>query len=336
MAAPRPRPPRRTRRAALAAAALLLAGAATACGSSAADTGGGSSGSATLRVGVIGTKAELTGPTGYLHTEKKLLPLLRKAGFTAVKVYPFPNGPDLNQALVGGSLDVASYGDTPALVARGSGLATRLISLASVDNDASVVVRAGGPTSLKDLRGKKIAVATGSYMHRYLLGALQDEHVEPAEITHVYTADTQAPLERGDIAAAALPEVNARVFESKGFKVIDHLAEDHPDYAGTSATVSTDDFLSAHPGFVKLWRDAQDRGSRDALADFRRYQDFETTLDGFPAPLVRETTLKSQLPTSAVPKRGLQLLEGTKKFLVEQKFIKEDFDLGDWIADASG
>jgi ABC-type nitrate/sulfonate/bicarbonate transport system substrate-binding protein len=34
----------------------------------------------------------------------------------------FANGPDLNEALSGGSLDVGIYGDTPALVGRAAGL----------------------------------------------------------------------------------------------------------------------------------------------------------------------------------------------------------------------
>ncbi|WP_223290925.1 ABC transporter substrate-binding protein [Streptomyces avicenniae] len=314
---------------------LALVAAATGCSAEAADDAGGSGGN-TLRVGVIGSRAQLSGPIGYLDEQGELLPALAEFGFDAIEVSPFPNGPDLNQALVGGSLDVASYGDTPALVARGSGLDTRLIALGLVGNDASIVVRDDGPRSIEELEGRPIAVQTGSYIHRYLLGALQDADVEPSEILHIYTTDTEGPLERGDIAAAAMPQVNAEVFEQRGYRVIDHLAEDHPDYAGTSATVSTGGFLDEHPGFASAWQDLQDEGVRLAKADFTAYQDYAVSLSDFPEELVRATTREDQLPDSAFPERGLELLTGTKEFLVQQDFIDEDFALDDWIVDEDG
>ncbi|MFI7276566.1 ABC transporter substrate-binding protein [Streptomyces sp. NPDC049879] len=319
----------------LAAVALPLAltAAVSGCSDEAAGDSGDGGGGRTLRVGVIGSRAQLSGPIGYLDQQGDLLPALEEFGFDSVEVSPFPNGPDLNQALVGGSLDVASYGDTPALVARGSGLDTRLIALGLVGNDASIVVRDDGPRSIEELAGKPIAVQTGSYIHRYLLGALQDADVEPSEILHIYTTDTEAPLERGDIAAAAMPQVNAEVFEQRGYRIIDHLAEDHPDYAGTSATVSTGAFLDDHPGFAARWQELQTQGVELARSDFAAYQDYAVSLSDFPEELVRETTREDQLPDTAFPERGIELLTGTKEFLVEQDFIDEDFDLDDWIVD---
>ena len=35
--------------------------------------------------------------------------------------------------------------------------------------------------------------------------------------------------------------------------------------------------------------------------------------------------------TTTVTPEGLALLKGTKQFLVEQKFVRTDFDLDDWI-----
>jgi NitT/TauT family transport system substrate-binding protein/sulfonate transport system substrate-binding protein len=336
--APRPpalRPLRRLRRL-LASSALLtaLSLSATGCGGEATADSDGAKG--TLRVGVIGSKAELTGPLGFLNSEKKLLPELGKLGFAKIEVFPFPNGPDLNQALVGGSLDVATYGDTPALVARGSGLDTRLISVASVDLDASIVVRKDGPRSLDDLRGKKVGVQTGSYIHRYLLGALRDADVEPSEVPHIYTTDIQAPLERGDIAAAAVPQVNAEVFASKGFRILDHLAEDHPDYAGTSVTVSTSTFLESHPEFAGTWQRLQKTAVADARSHWDAYTDFAVSLSDFPPDVVRPTIREDQLPDAAYPERGLALLASTKKFLVREKFVKKDFSVAEWKADAAG
>lgn len=77
---------------------------------------------------MIGGGNRLTGPVGYLHAKGALAPLLAEAGVGDITVFSFPNGPDLNQALVAGELDLATYGVTPALVARGAGRPTRLIA----------------------------------------------------------------------------------------------------------------------------------------------------------------------------------------------------------------
>ncbi|MEV4102594.1 ABC transporter substrate-binding protein [Nonomuraea sp. NPDC049649] len=311
---------------AVAALAAVLAG----CGAGAQARPGETF---TLRIGVIGSGNRLTGPVGYLHDEDALVPLLGGVGAVgAVEVFSFPNGPDLNQALVAGELDLATYGDTPALVARGAGQPTRLIAQAAVGLDAAIVAKKDGPGSLRELAGRRIATQTGSYMHRYLLGALADAAVEPEEVVHIYAADVEAALERGDVDAAAVPAANVEALREKGYPVIDSLAADHPLYRGTSATVVTEDFLAARPGFVAVWQAAQVEATRRAKADWDGYLAFAVEVGGFPGGIVRKTTLQEQLPDTPFTGEGLALLEGTKAFLVEQGFVRKDFAIGEWIA----
>jgi ABC-type nitrate/sulfonate/bicarbonate transport system substrate-binding protein len=320
-------------RTALAALALLAAGAGLAgCGGGEA-AAGGEQAAFTLRIGTIGTGNKLTGPIGWWNSRQKLGPALSRLGVTDIKVVTFPNGPDLNQALVAGELDLASYGDTPALVARGAGQPTRLIAQASVNLDAGVLAKKnGGPASIRDLQGKKVAVQTGSYIHRYLLGALADAGVKPAQVIHLYATDTEAALERGDVDAAAVPAINYEVLKAKGYPGIDQASVDHPGYRGTSATVVTEKFLAAHRDIVATWQQVQRDSFKDAKANWAQYLAFAVTLVQFPPDLVRRTTLPEQLPDEPFTDAGLQLLEGTRGFLVEHKFVKKEFALADWIA----
>ena len=213
---------------------LALAG----CGGSPAES---SAGSFTLRVGAIGNGNKLSGPVGFLNSTGGLVTALSSLGVTGVKVVTFPNGPDLNQALAAGELDLATYGDTPALVARGAKQPTRLIAQAQIQLDAGILAKKdGGPASLADLGGKKVAVQTGSYIHRYLLGALGDAQIKPAEIVHIYSSDVEAALERGDVDAAAVPIANVEALKAKGYPLIDLASKDHPQYRGTSSTVVTE------------------------------------------------------------------------------------------------
>ncbi|GGJ79859.1 hypothetical protein GCM10010123_07120 [Pilimelia anulata] len=323
------RPPRRTAVLALAAAALL---AAAGCGGPADAEGDGPRGG-TLRIGAIGTGNKLTGPVGYLLAGGGLVPLLGGLGVTAVQVVTFPNGPDLNQALAAGELDLATYGDTPALVARGAGQPTRLVAQSQVNLDAGILARkGGGPTSLAGLVGKKVAVQTGSYIHRYLLGALADARVTPARIVHVYSTDVEAALERGDVDAAAVPAANVELLRAGGYPLLDTAARDHPRYRGTSATVVTEKYLAARPAVVAAWQAVHRAAHERARGDWPGFLAYTTSINGFPPAVVAASTRPEQWAAEPFTPAGLALLGGTKEFLAGQKFLKKDFTIDAWLA----
>ncbi|WP_280488690.1 ABC transporter substrate-binding protein [Nocardia farcinica] len=293
----------------------------------------------TLRVGVIGTGNVLTGTLGFAHQRGALLPALQPLGVDAIEVYSFPNGPDLNQALVGGRLDVATYGDTPALVAKGSGLPTRLLAVNAVGLNAGVVVRDPALRTLRDLAGKKIGVQSGSYIDRYLQGALRAEGIE-AELVHLLSADAEAPLTNGDVAAVALPDVNPssflQAFLAKGFRLVDSARENHPELAGTTAAVSSQPFLDTHPEFGPTWQRALTEANAYAAAHWEEYVAYEVAQSKAPEAVVRATAHPDYIPTGLFDEAGVRLLTGTKEFLVNQGKIRQDFDLHGWFYQPEG
>ncbi|WP_040872293.1 ABC transporter substrate-binding protein [Nocardia exalbida] len=311
--------------------ALLLA--VTGCG---ADDAGSATRAEikTLRIGTIGTGNVLTGPVGFAHQRGALLPALKPLGVDDIEVYSFPNGPDLNQALVGGRLDVATYGDTPALVARGSGLTTRLLAIAAVNYNAGVVAKDPAIRTLKDLAGRKIGVQSGSYIDRYLQGALKAEGIQ-AQLVHLLATDAEAPLNGGDIAAVALPDVNPssffRSFLAKGFHQVDSIHDNHPDLAGTSSSVSSQEFLDSHPEFGGAWQSVLVEANRYAKQHWDDYVNYEVAQSKSPEAVVRATARPSYIPDEIFAPLGIRLLTGTKQFLVEQKKIREDFSLEEWF-----
>nr|WP_245548666.1 ABC transporter substrate-binding protein [Gordonia sputi] len=318
---------------ALISASLLAGLALTACGGQ-QNSGAQRDVIDTLRVGVIGSANILTGPTGYAHSRGQLLPALSSLGVKNIEVVSFPNGPDLNQALVGGRLDVAQYGDTPALVARGSGLDTRLINIEQFNLNAGVVAKDPTIKTLKDLQGKKIGVPKGSYIDRYLQGALQEEGVT-AELVHLYPADQEAPLGAGEIDGAALPgvvpSVSLQMFELKGFHLVDSVYRDHPHLAGTSSTVAESGFLDKHPTFAATWQQLHASAVTYAKAHWNEYVDFEVKNSKAPAEAIRQAANPDGYSTEPFPDAGVTLLRGTKEFLVAKKSIKKDFSLDDWF-----
>ena len=288
----------------------------------------------TLRIGVIGSSNVIAGPVGFAHSRGELLEAFAPLGVNNVEVFNFPNGPDLNQALIGGRLDVASYGDTPALVARGSGLQTRLLSINQFDNDAGVVAKDPSIRSLADLAGKNIGVPKGSYIDRYLQGALAEQGIT-ANLIHLYPADQEAPLNSGEIDGAALPgvipSVALQTFEGKGFHLVDSVYRDHPDLAGTSVTVSSDQFLEKNPDFAATWQQLHASSVLYAKANWEEYLQFELGNSKAPEAAVRAAANPEGYSEEPFPARAVELLTGTKAFLVEQGSIEEDFELDSWL-----
>ncbi|WP_439029856.1 ABC transporter substrate-binding protein [Gordonia terrae] len=288
----------------------------------------------TLRIGVIGSSNVISGPVGFAHSRGELLEAFAPLGVNKVEIFSFPNGPDLNQALIGGRLDVANYGDTPALVARGSGLQTRLLTINQFNNDAGVVAKDPSIKTLADLAGKKIGVPKGSYIDRYLQGALAEQGIS-ATLIHLYPADQEGPLNSGEIDGAALPgvipSVALQTFEGKGFHLVDSVYRDHPGLAGTSVTVSSEQFLQKNPEFASTWRQLHAASVRYAKAHWDDYLAFELGNSRAPEAAVRAAANPQGFSEEPFPAPALELLTGTKAFLVEQGSIKSDFELDSWL-----
>jgi len=285
----------------------------------------------TLHLGVIGNSRTPTGPIGWAMHKGKLKPELAQLGITEVQTFNFPNGPDLNEALVAEKIDVGILGDTPAIVARANGIKTRLISQEQVGQNAWLLAKKNGPRSIAELKGQKVATSKGSYMHRYLLGLLQKNGIaEQVTVVHLLPNVAQAALERGDVAAIAAPTGTGPILISKGFPVLDEAAK-HPDLPGTSATVVTEAFLAKHPDFSKKWNQIKLEAVKDIKANSEEYYKFHSQVSGYPIDIVKASFSVKQFPEEPFSAQGLQLLEGTKRFLVSQKLAKSDFKLKDWI-----
>lgn len=288
----------------------------------------------TLRLGFISVnKVKVpTGPTGWAIHQGKLLPELQKLGITEVKTVSFPNGPNLNEAIVAGEVDVGIYGDTPALVAKAKSIPTRLISQEQVGMNAWLIGKKNGPRSLAELKGQKVATSKGSYLHRYLIGLLQKSGLSDGGVTvvHLLPSEAQAALERGDVAAMVAATGTGPLLKSKGYPVIDEATK-HPDLPGTSVTVATEGFLAKHPDFPQKWNQIKQASVKNIKANPEAYYKFHTEVSGYPIDVIKASFPIQQFPEEPFPTQGLQLLEGTKKFLVSQKLAESDFKLNDWI-----
>lgn len=203
-------------RLAVLAFAVGIAALGAGCGADTASTGSG--GPKTVRLGSF-SRAVDYGP--YLVAKQKgwfdeaLRPLSAKASFTE-----FDSAPAINEALATGRVDVVFEAAPPALVAKAAGIGVEVPAIsASVRQE--VLVRSGsGINDLRALKGKRIAVLTGTSSQYGLLKDLESAGLGKKDVQIVDAAppDAKAAFEAGKVDAWAVwpPFIQQEELAGKG------------------------------------------------------------------------------------------------------------------------
>jgi sulfonate transport system substrate-binding protein len=135
--------------------------------------------------------------------EKRLAPL-----GIAVEWREFPGGPQLLEALNGGSLDFGIAGEAPPIFAQAGGVPFVYVGTdqPAPTGEAILVAKDSPIHSVVDLKGKRIAFNKGSNVHYLVVAALEKAGLNAADIEPVYLApaDGRAAFERGSVAAWAI------------------------------------------------------------------------------------------------------------------------------------
>ena len=255
---------------------------------------------------------------------------LKKYGITKVNLYAFPNGPDQTESLISGRLDFGSLGDTPAILARSNGAATRLIAQNSTDNIGYLIGKKDGVKTVKELDGKTIAIQKGSFMHRYVIGLLEKEGVKDYKLVHMLRPDGEAALSRGEVDAMTNTGVNALNQISQGYIHLDD-ARSHPDLVGSSVTVVSEKYLEKFPDFPRIWNEIRLKALEDLLKHEEEYYKLAAEIQKTTPELFKQASPASAIKDTAFTEEGFKLLDGTKNFLVDQKLAQKDYSIQDWV-----
>lgn len=213
---------------------------------------------AIIRIGVAGVgtgNRPVTGGswTAVASDQGSLEEEFKKDGIAVKYTYFSGAGPAVNEALANRQLDFAYQGDLPALVAKAGGLKTKLILATNRYGPIYITVPADSTArSLKDLKGKRIAVFKGTngqlaFWKLLAARALKDTDFK---IINMQTYDGNAALLSHDIDAQvsgtdAFPLVDrgvAKIIEStKGDKKLGRL----------SHVLVTEEFEAKYPRIVQ-------------------------------------------------------------------------------------
>ncbi|RBO96748.1 hypothetical protein [Nocardia puris] len=95
--------------------------------------------------------------------------------------------------------------------------------------------------------------------------------------------------------------------------------------------VSSQAFLDTHADFGPAWQAALTEANTYAAQHWDDYVNYEVAQSKAPEAVVRAGADRTYIPDTPFPERGVTLLTGTKKFLVDEGKIREDFDLEEWF-----
>ena len=124
-----------------------------------------------------------------------------------VNAVTYSTGTDLNNAVVSGNVDVASFGSSPIALGIASGIDYKVVFVPYVQGgniEALVVKNDLGISTVADLKGKTIAAPFGTTSHYALLNALELGGLAAKDVTLLDMGgqDIVAAWTRGDIDAA--------------------------------------------------------------------------------------------------------------------------------------
>jgi taurine transport system substrate-binding protein len=188
--------------------------------------------------------------------------LLEKAFGPKVKIEwkQFASGGDVNQAILGGSLDIGLAGSSPVSRGISTGIDYQVPWIFDVIGTAEALVAKPGIASIQDLKGKTVATPLASTSHYSLLSALKDAGLTTKDV-NVIDAEPDAIVaawKAGKIDAAYTwnPSL-AELVKDGGKNLIDSSQLAAKGKTTYDLAVVATKFAQQHPDAVQTWVDQE-------------------------------------------------------------------------------
>ncbi len=169
----------------------------------------------------------------------------------------FPAGPQLLEALHAGAIDFGVTGAPPPVFAQAAGRDFLLVAAEpGLPHSEALIVPVSSPAkTVRDLRGKRIALAKGSSSHYLLLGALASQGLKLQDVqpVHLGPADARAAFEAGAVDAWVVWDPYLTIAQAaRPLRVLADFGSLAPAVAAPwSFYEARRDFVQADPGLVK-------------------------------------------------------------------------------------
>ncbi|MFG3590633.1 ABC transporter substrate-binding protein [Streptomyces sp. NPDC047990] len=247
----------------LAAALGAATVAVTGCSS---DDDGSSGASQRLRIGYFAF------PSGDLLVKNQKL-LEKALPDHKISWIKFDSGASVNQAFIGGSLDIAALGSSPFArgIAGSSPIPYKVAFVLDVagENEALIARKATGITDVAGLKGKTIATPFASTSHYSLLAALEEAGIKASDVKLI---DLQpqpilAAWQRGDIDAAYVWLPTLDELRKTGTQLVTSKEIGSRGKPTLDLAVVSDALIAKDPKIIETWRRVEADGLRRLRSD---------------------------------------------------------------------
>jgi ABC-type nitrate/sulfonate/bicarbonate transport system substrate-binding protein len=180
----------------------------------------------------------------------------------------FSFGPAVNEALVGGSIDVGFIGDMPSVSLAVANAPTTVIGRQSVFRGSILATPKSGVQELKDLRGKKLYGPVGSSIYLASVSMLEKAGLKPGkdvEIVHMGFADLSDAIKAGKVDAVFVWDPWIELFVTQG--LARELAK---DTSLTMVIAMRNDYIQKNPDAVEKFLRAHKAALLFAASDHPR------------------------------------------------------------------
>jgi len=289
-----------------------------------------------VRIGFPGTKNFIGGVAGVAQEKKYIENQLEKVGYK-VEYKPFAAaGPAVNEALTAKEIDIAIYADFPGILSKSKGVETSLIGIADNYITSAVIVKSDSNiSSVKELKGKRIGFAKGTYMQKYLYQILALNGIAQSDVELINTTDFDSALQGGTIDALVVTDTTEaiQVLTKKIAKTID-TSKNHSDITAQSVVVGNSKFLAenkeAAVALFKALKEAK------ALMVEKTDEAYEVlTKSGLDKNAVKslygKDNGKFDYVSFKVDDEAKKKINESKKFMLDNKLISKDFDTDKWV-----
>lgn len=277
-----------------------------------------------------------TGDLGTVHALGLFEEEFKRDGIAIEWNFLKSTGPGINESFANDTLDFANIGDLPAIAGRAGGLKTRLVAAGGRGTETYVIVPGDSRvTSVKDLRGKKIGVQKGTYMHAAMDKILHDFGLTEKDlrVLNMDNATMQNAIASKDIDAAFATSV-AFDLRNRGVAKIIYSTQTAPEsYKNVSAILVSDQFARKYPGItrrlVKVYVKAAVTAAKNRNESFKLW-----TKAGSPLATLKEDFNGKTIQFITSPKIDEHLITHYRdsiKYYQEIGLIRKNVDLDKWI-----
>ena len=216
----------------------------------------------------VGTLKLIHGITPYFY--EKFVP----AGLT-VEVVPFESPTDGKNAVVTGTVDFGIYGLAAATLGGANGEPVVVVAAACNRGMAVVSGINSDINTIRDLRGKRLAIWPGSTQEVVILDRLTAEGMTINDVTAVRVpfSDMAPALERGDIDAYVGAEPAAGISLAKGIGKIVEYPYSTPTGSLNMVLTTRRELTQKEPDFIKTFLRVHRAASEFAMSDQNAFTD---------------------------------------------------------------